>query len=163
MVQGKGNEQGTTRRRALPRRQWHREVSAEWFCEKGTSKVRREKEHCRDGSGTGESGNKFPYSIGGFAAGVSAWPATFVWFVILVLGCGPDSGCRRWEPCRCKGCVYCAEGSEAQGMGCPGIPETSSMRRRRSAESSSNPSSNAKPDATQRPGDVSAASSTASR
>ncbi len=44
-----------------------REVFAEWFRVKGTGKVRREKEHCRDGSGTGESGNKFPYSICGFA------------------------------------------------------------------------------------------------
>ncbi len=30
-----------------------REVFAEWFRVKGTSKVRREKEHCRDDSGTG--------------------------------------------------------------------------------------------------------------
>jgi len=78
-------------------RRRRREVFAEWFRVKGTGKVRREKEHCRDGSGTercsrngsgqreraryvvrkstaetvvarGKSGNKFPHSIGGFAA-----------------------------------------------------------------------------------------------
>ena len=54
MVRREGNGQGTAGEGALPRRQWHPEVFAEWFGVKGTSKVRREREHCRDGSGTRE-------------------------------------------------------------------------------------------------------------
>jgi len=36
-------------------RRSRRGLFAEWFGVKGTSKVRRRKRHCRDGSGTGES------------------------------------------------------------------------------------------------------------